>query len=553
MTAGGSEAPSDTELTGPLTTAPAERSTGLFQAPPRELVVDDLTDRARKRLAELSDPQLERYLEDALWNERNRLKRSRRADDDEQGILDQLARSLVQGSREERVDLALQLVREWGDEIHGRFSPKVYNLATRALPRVLSALLSRRPNRLRNWDLSPTARLKVKGDIGYLRTLAREATLILCPTHVSNLDSPLIGLALYLAGLPPFVYGAGLNLFDNKVIGWWMHRLGAYTVDRTKKAQLYKDVLKDYSVRALTTHHHSLFFPGGTRSRSGEIEDQVKKGLLGTGVVAWQEMLAAGRANAEIYVVPLTLSFTLVLEASTLIEDHLAESGKQRYIITDDEFTQPRRLASFARRVLDLDSAVIAHFGHPIDVLGNPVSLDARERAEQAVQRRQYVCDARGDVQWDPQRDRVYTSRLAAALVDAFPRHADVLATHAAAWAAWECLADEVGSSDPFRLVRVPAGRRRIPEARMIQSLRATLDRVHEGVRLGRWHQELPGDAETTLETALDRFDRYHKTRALARGDGEIVIEDPRLCLYYRNRLTFMERPERRRPLGGDV
>ncbi len=515
------------------------------------MVIRDLVNRSKRRLESLSDVQLEARLEDALWNERKRTKGSDNAE--ERDLLDSLARSLVRGSREDRVAMGLRLVADWADEIHGRFNPRVYRLATRAMPRMLSMLLSSRPGRLRDWDLTPSARLVVKGDLETLRTLSREATLILCPTHVSNLDSPLIGLALYLAGLPPFVYGAGLNLFDNALVGWWMHRLGAYTVDRTKKAKLYKDVLKDYSIRAITTRHHSLFFPGGTRARSGEVERHLKKGLLGTGVVAWQEMLAAGRADSEVYVVPLTLSFTLVLEASTLIQDHLAEAGKQRYIITDDEFARPRRIASFARRVLDMDSAVVAHFGAPMDVLGNPVSADPVERHQQAMERRSYVCDANGNVEWDDQRDRVYTERLSEALVDALPRYADALSTHAAARAAWACLGRSVGSSDPFRLVRVPAGRRRLRESDVLQELGRVMQRVREGRAQQRWHDALPQTAEQTLAEALDRFSRYHKTRALARHGSEIVVEDPSLCLYYQNRLTFLDDEPRSRPLGGSL
>ena len=41
------------------------------------------------------------------------------------------------------------------------------------------------------------------------------------------------------------------------------------------------------------------------------------------------------------FIVPATLSFQLVLEAETLIDDFLKEVGKSRYIITDDEFASP--------------------------------------------------------------------------------------------------------------------------------------------------------------------------------------------------------------------
>ena len=564
----------------------AERATGLFHPRPRELVIRDLVNRSRRRLQGLSDPALEAVLEDALWHERKRIERKTGEEVEiERDHLDALARSLVRGGREERIEAGLQLVAGWGDEIHGRFDPSVYRVATQALPAGLTALLSGRSRGQSRSGLgirrslglsqrppepaSPVraggaeSRLVVKGDLALLHTLAQEATLILAPTHVSNLDSPLVGLALYLAGLPPFVYGAGLNLFSNPIIGWWMHRLGAYTVDRTKKANLYKDVLKDYSIRALTTRHHSLFFPGGTRARSGEVESRLKKGLLGTGIVAWQEMIAAGRPDAEVYVVPLTLSYTLVLEAATLIEDFLAESGKQRYIISDDEFAQPRRMLAFASRVLDLESSVVAHFGRPLDVLGNPVSADKAERIEQAQRRRRYVCDREGKVVWDDQRDHTYTLRLSDALVDAFPRGAHPLPTHIAAYAAWKLLCEAMGSSDPFRIVRTPYERRRIPSERLVREIATVLALIRGGAKEGRWvDEDVLGQTSTAgeldemteagvlLEVALDRFSRYHRSRALLQRGSEILVEDPKLCLYYRNRLTILDRPARSRPLG---
>lgn len=519
----------------------AVESSALFRPEPRALVVRDLVERARHRMASEPDDALQAMLEDTLYHERKRLERGERdAHEAEHDRLDRLARALVRDDRRAWIEVALEIVAAWADEIHGRFDPRVYRFATNALPRALTGLLSAKPPRLRDWDLSPDRRVKVTGDLDLLRTLAGEATLILAPTHVSNLDSPLIGLALHQAGLPPFVYGAGLNLFSNPVMGWFMSRLGAYTVDRTKRASLYKDALKDYSIRSLTTHHHSLFFPGGTRSRSGHVEQHPKKGLLGTGLAAWQEMLAAGRPDPEVYVIPLTLSCQLVLEASTLIDDHLAEVGKQRYIITDDEFAKPRVVASFMRRVLDLDASVVAHFGAPVDVLGNPVSADPAERAAQAKRRRRYVCDAAGKVEIDPQRDHLYTDRLAEALVAAWPRGAQVMATHLAAWVGWRSLELATGTTDPFRLVRVPPEARRIPRERFVERLSLALRTVFEGARAGRWRCDLPPSPEVVLENALDRFGRYHETRALRVEADHLVVDDPKLCLYYRNRLTFL-------------
>jgi hypothetical protein len=131
-------------------------------------------------------------------------------------------------------------------------------------------------------------------------------------------------------------------------------------------------------------------------------------------------------------------------------------------------------------------------------------------------------------------------------------KNADPLPTHTAAYAAWRCLVEAVGSSDPFRVVRSPIEKRRIPKDRYQRELAATMDRIREGTALGRWSGEDQA-AETPaslLATALDRFGRYHRSRALVERGGDLVVEDPKLCLYYRNRLTFLDRPARSRPLG---
>ena len=72
-----------------------------------------------------------------------------------------------------------------------------------------------------------------------------------------------------------------------------------------------------------------------------------------------------------------------MLEAETLMRDNLAREGKQRYIIGDDEFSQPRTVASFLRRILALDEGVHVTFGAPMDPLGNPVDERGRSLGPQ--------------------------------------------------------------------------------------------------------------------------------------------------------------------------
>src|SRR5687768_11077057 len=87
--------------------------TGLWRPRPRALVVRDLVDRSRDRLTHLPDPALVDVLEDALYHERKRLERAPAADPAEEQLLDELSRAIVQGSRHERVDVALRLVATW--------------------------------------------------------------------------------------------------------------------------------------------------------------------------------------------------------------------------------------------------------------------------------------------------------------------------------------------------------------------------------------------------------------------------------------------------------
>ena len=42
-----------------------------------------------------------------------------------------------------------------------------------------------------------------------MKRLREKGTLIVVPTHVSNMDSIAVGYALWKMGMPPFLYGAG--------------------------------------------------------------------------------------------------------------------------------------------------------------------------------------------------------------------------------------------------------------------------------------------------------------------------------------------------------
>src|ERR1700743_2593211 len=113
---------------------------------------------------------------------------------------------------------------------------------------------------------------------------------------------------------------------------------------------LYKDVLKTYSTVMIERGYHSLFFPGGTRSRSGGVERKLKLGLAGAGVEAFVRTTVRGKTQ-PVFFVPSTINYLLTLEAETLIDDFLQEEGKARYIIEDDESAKVGRIAAFMNKL----------------------------------------------------------------------------------------------------------------------------------------------------------------------------------------------------------
>jgi glycerol-3-phosphate O-acyltransferase len=499
------------------------------------VIATALVARSQARLGPAPDALLADLLADTVFHERKRLE-SDGGDDAYVAAVEEAAHTLRDMRRPAMQASLDALVSAYAHEIHNAFSPRTYGFATRILPGALTRLLSAsRARDLVFGDVDPGSRIRVDGPLERLRRMSETSTLILAPTHVSNLDSPLLGYALYAAGLPPFAYGAGLNLFSNPVMAFFMERLGTYTVDRRKRNRLYKETLKDYSIEILRRGCHSLFFPGGTRSRSGRLERQLKKGLLGTGLAAWQENLAEGRPNADVFIVPCTLSIGLVLEAETLIADALAEEGKQRYIIMDDEFSEPRTVASFVRRLLQLDAAVHVVFGEPMDIAGNPVDEQGRslDPHGNVVDRRGYVCDRDGRVVADEQRDHVYTERVAVRLSEAYHRDFVVQPTHLAAWAAWEALRARHQGLDTWRLVRLHPDARVVPREDVVERIRAVGPKIAQLKRVG------PSEPEAVLTEAIARFASFHRKRAMEPSGSGLKL-DGELVLYYRNRLDFI-------------
>ena len=516
----------------------------------RDSIVEEVTERV---CAGVRDPTL--ALNDAAYLEIRRLSAGGGGELSEWRAL---ARSIGRLSDAEARAKVREIARRHAWDVAGNFDPRVYKFAAKAVAPILGTLMSPRAT-LRHFphafDLSALdSRVVVQGPTKQIRRLAEMGTLVFVPTHLSNLDSVVFGFALERSGMPPATYGAGKNLFSNPVLSYFMHNLGAYRVDRRLKHGLYKDVLKTYSSVLIERGYHSLFFPGGTRSRSGGVERRLKLGLAGTGIEAFAGSAERGTPR-KVFFVPATINYLLTLEAETLIDDFLQDEGKARYIIDDDESTQWGRVGAFIRKLLGLDAACVIRFSTPLDCFGNTVDEDGRshDARGRVVDAESYVARPDGNPGRDSARDAQYTRELGDVICDAYKRDTVVMATHLVAACAFERLAESVegatgggaegrarGKSDLFALLRhgddVRVGRADL--AADVERLRARAHVMEERgeIVLSASVQRASGDA--IVDEALRAFAGYHTAPVLEPRGADLVLADSRLIFYYQNRLA---------------
>lgn len=490
---------------------------------------------------------IEEVLAESLYHERKRLKDERHGKRHERDarFWEETSREMRHASEEEKVALLRKVVRRYGAEIAGNFDERVYQAVTRILPPALGLLLNAvSPSRiLKSFPEPPNIdqAVVIQGETAQIKRLNELGTVILVPTHVSNLDSIVIGYAIYRLGLPPFIYGAGLNLFSNPLIGFFMHNLGAYTVDRKKSDPLYKDALKEYATLTLEHGYHNLFFPGGTRSRSGAVERKLKMGLLGTGVAAYVNNLKRGAPSPKVFVVPATLSYQLVLEAETLIDDFLKEVGKSRYSIEDDEFSRPKRVFEFMTQLLGLDSKIEVTISRALDPFGNPVDEEGEslDPCGRRIDITRYV-QVRGEPAHLGERDAEYTREVGDRIVDAFLRDNVIASSNVAARAMFGLLRRANPRLDLLRVLRAGVSEESFELKALHQETELILVELRNRAAQGRVRLApgLMSDApDEVVQDALRHFAIYHTRPAILRKGDRVLPNDRNLLLYYQNRL----------------
>ncbi len=448
-------------------------------------------------------------------------------------------------ARKTNEEILRQIIHRYSEEIVGTFRIGTFLFARRFLTlfftRLLNTAASRNWRRILGSKHRLADRLLVKGKVEEVRSLIQKGTVVIVPTHFSNLDSILIGYAMdAFVGLPSFSYGAGLNLYNTGYTAYFMNRLGAYRVDRRKKNSIYLETLKAMSNLSLQRGVNSLFFPGGTRSRSGSLEKKLKLGLMSTILEAQRALYQKGE-DTKIFIVPLILSYHFVLEAQFLIEQHLKQMGKERYIKAKDDFHSIRRQLRFAWQFFSESNDITLSFGQPMDVLGNPVDINGESysRHGRRIDLKEYFM-TNGKVTEDLQRESEYTKMLGSRIVERYYKDNIVLTSHLVAFAAFEILKNQNSRLDLYGILRLP------PDD-FVFTMEAMRDVVGQlKVRLIEMSQkdevklseQILWDVDLLIKDGVSRLGTYHLAKPLRfRKDEEIVSESFKLLYFYHNRL----------------
>lgn len=441
------------------------------------------------------------------------------------------------------------IVNRYSEEIVSTFRIPTYKFVRKFLTaffgRLLNTAAARNFSRIWSTKHRLEDRLKLRGEVEKVRELLKKGTVIILPTHHSNLDSILIGYFLdQFAGLPHLSYGAGLNLFNSGWAAYFMNRVGTYRVDRRKKNPIYLEVLKSQHQMMIERGVNCLFFPGGTRSRSGALESKAKLGLIGTMLDAQRSIYERGEEK-KVFVVPVVVSYHFVLEAKYLIEQHLRQTGKEKYLKTSDEFYSYRKNLKFLWEFFSAENEITLSFGKPMDVVGNfvdenGVSFDPRDNS---VDLKEYFMSD-GKIQANEQRERQYTKHLGEKIIKRFHAENIVLSSHLTAFVAFEIFKKQNPSLDIYELLRFPTDEYIFPINLLYEKVEVLKKRLFEMEAVGeiKLSEEINSSAEQIVKDGVRKMGTYHAQKPLKfNKNGELVCELFRLLFFYHNRLENYE------------
>jgi glycerol-3-phosphate O-acyltransferase len=273
------------------------------------------------------------------------------------------------------------------------------------------------------------------------------------------------------------------------------------------------------------------------------IESKLKLGLLSTAIEAQRANYqnALNDISSKVFIVPVTINYHFVLEAPGLIQEHLSQTGQERYYKESDEFSTSYKISKFLVKFFTKGSDISVSIGRAMDVLGNYVDQDGYsldKRGRKIDTRDYFVSD--GKINIDQQREEEYTNMLGKRIVEEFHKINRVFSSHLVAFVAFELIKSKNNKLDIFDLIRLPEEEVSIPYEEFKSSCQMVLDKIFELKAQGKIDAapHLKRTMDEIIVHGMDNVGMYHAKRPLIRDkDGNIVTEDMSLLYFYHNRL----------------
>lgn len=494
-------------------------------------------------------------LASTLYQERIRVTTSRWKSDPEdekdfwnnvkgQIIKFQKAQSWEDNDRAILETLLKKILYRYAYEIVANFKPRIFELAQKFLPRILFLFLNSKLNSpfkfLFRKMSSFYEKFIITGDFELIRNLSKKGTIVVVPTHFSNTDSPLVGWALSSIGLEPVTYGAGINLVGTQPLSFMLNNLGAYKLDRRRKNALYLELLKSYSQMAIERDTPSLFFPGGTRSRSGALESKLKLGLLSTAVEAQQENFIHNRK--KIFVLPLVINYQYNIECSSLINQHLVEIGKEKYVSDSFEYSTTYKIIRFFKHLFHADTEVVVSFGKPLDIIGNEVNSNGDSIAPNGkpFDIKGYF-EVENKIVRDEQRNFEYTKILGSKIVSSYFENNTVMTAPLVAFVYFIQLKKRHKHLSLFEIMLLPREDRIVSRDNMMAGMATIIVKLKDLEKLNKVNlSEIIQEStiDNVLANGMNSISLFNSKKVVyADSDGNINSQDVRLAYFYHNRL----------------
>ncbi len=460
--------------------------------------------------------------------------------------IDQLPDDNKERVRLEKEAIA-RIVRVYANEIAGKFKPSMFRKARVFCNMFFSVLFNKFwTGRRAFWGSSKKLykKIKVLGPVDHIRKLFHKGTLIFVPTHSSNLDSLLLGYAIdkYL-GIPSAHYGAGLNLFNSEIAAYFMDRLGAYRLDRRKKNKIYLETLKSASRIAIELGVNTLFFPGGTRSRSGALEQNLKLGLMGTTIEAQRKMFQEGSA-ARVFVVPLVISYSNVLEDNSLFRNFLYNQGLaslvKKRLRKKNSFIKSLQIF---KEVFSDEMVNYLSFGHPLDVFGNKVDEEGKsiDKHRKVISKREYFMND-GRLTVNQQREMQYTRNLAAVISTSYRQFNVIRLGQLVAASLYNGIKDISKIDTAEEALRLSESEWQIPREHFMANFNKLVNRFKDLESENQCMVEelihQVQDVDELITTGIRQLRTYQVCHVVELNDSYAKSDHIGLLMYYANRLN---------------